>query len=141
MLSDNLIGKTVNKLYVYNYDQSELVFFTDDNNIYDWNAFGDCCSESWFYHVLGVDNLLGFKILKVEEHLEQDATDNYSRQEFDRIYKVTITTTRGYCDIEFRNSSNGYYSGWATEAQIEDEDFSYDAFSEIKEDWTAFLNV
>lgn len=138
-LDYKLIGKRVSRLFVSNYDQGSLIFDTDEDQLIVWDTFGDCCSESWFYHVIGTDNLIGPLILKVEELLDREATDNYSKQEVDIIYGIKITTTRGYVDIEFRNSSNGYYSGWATSHQLNRKDFDISLYTEIKEDWTAFL--
>ena len=37
--------------------------------------------------------------------------DGKSRQGFDRLYRWTLITRYSFTDIEFRNSSNGYYGG------------------------------
>jgi hypothetical protein len=70
---------------------------------------GDCCSHSWIEHVEGEEHLLGQPIRRVEEvYLSRQ-----DHPEFDCLqsYSFKIWTDRGICDIEFRNSSNGYYGG------------------------------
>jgi len=81
---------------------------------------GDCCSESWFADIISPQLLIGAPVTSAEEiplpkQLKNSQYDNQSRtrQEEDRIYCIQIETTKGVCDIIFRNSSNGYYGGWA----------------------------
>jgi len=48
------------------------------------------------------------KINKINETSE---TRDGTRQEVDEVDFITFVTDKGYFDIEFRNSSNGYYGG------------------------------
>ncbi len=76
-------------------------------------AEGDCCSESWFYSIDGVANLLGGPVVGFVDITPDwvDPEDGLGRQDYDRVYCVGIVTTAGLCRVVYRNSSNGYYGG------------------------------
>ena len=76
-------------------------------------AFGDCCSESWFEHVENFEALFGEEIRGVLLKAQEAITENV-RQSVEYAEVIELTTDRGVCSLEFRNSSNGYYDG-ATE--------------------------
>lgn len=132
-----LIGKTIRNLRIADqethYAEAVLLFGTDDGDM----AFvtdADCCSETWFADIVGVDALLGGTVTAAENIELPEPLDDRTRQEYDQAYGVKITTDRGVCDIVYRNSSNGYYGGWCS--------FSPDysgAMNErrITEDWSA----
>lgn len=106
-----LIGKKIAGLRI-NADQSVLVFDTDQGVI-AYDAWGDCCSETWFADITGVSALLG-GIVQTADEVSMDVynvEDGRTRQEYDEAYGVKLTTDKGYADIVFRNSSNGYYGG------------------------------
>lgn len=131
---DELLGKTVRQLKV-NEDQSLLVFETSDGTVM-YETEGDCCSETWFADITGVDALLGGQVTKVEEvsiDLLNDGKDR-TRQEYDQGYGVNLTTTKGYVNIVYRNSSNGYYGGSIRRI---DRLQSPVALTEITQDWSA----
>lgn len=96
-------------------DQESLAFFCEGEIGARWNAVGDCCSQSWFADLVGVEALLGATVLDVEQismdHFGYDVEDGRGRQECDPAYGFKILTTKGWCDVVFRNSSNGYYGG------------------------------
>ena len=107
-----LIGQHINAIRIDGDEQHYLEFETD-GGVIRLSAEGDCCSESWFYHVLGVKALLGHTITDI--YIVKDAAeplDDFSRQDYDKLYGVNFRTTGGMADVEFRNSSNGYYGGW-----------------------------
>lgn len=108
-----LIGNTVMGVEVDGEEQHYLRITLDDGTVLNYGTFADCCSETWFADILGVDALLGNEVLDVEER-EIESTDYMSprtRQEYDVIYGYKITTEAGVTDLIFRNSSNGYYGG------------------------------
>jgi hypothetical protein len=108
-----MIGATVTKIEI-DKGIEHFLRFTTDKGIFVYHADAECCSETWFYHLLGVDCLLNHKIVAVEDTEPDDSNindDGKSRQEWDEIYGIKITSDVGYMDIEFRNSSNGYYGG------------------------------
>lgn len=107
----DLIGRTVTAVDVEK-GEHFLRFITDAGPVV-LVTDGDCCSETWFADITGFDALIGSPVLAVEEP-DMPALpdgDKRSRQEFDQQYGIKITTAKGYCDIVYRNSSNGYYGG------------------------------
>lgn len=128
-----LVGKKIKALSI-NEDQSMLRFDTDVGPV-DFCAFGDCCSESWFADITGVDALIGGLVASADE-VGMDGynvNDGRGRQEEDSAYGYKITTDKGYADVVFRNSSNGYYGGWIEPV----EKPSDDAMTPITADWRA----
>jgi hypothetical protein len=108
-----LIGKTITELHI-NDDQSVLVFTTASGELFAYSTEGDCCSESWWADITGVSALLGGTVATAEE-VSMDSynvEDGRSRQCSDEAYGYKLTTNKGYVDLVFRNSSNGYYGGW-----------------------------
>lgn len=100
------------------------------------NTDGDCCSESWWADIVGVKQMLGAEVTAaVVIDMPDVLDDERSRQEVDKAYGVRVTTTRGVCDLIYRNSSNGYYGGWS-EWEVAD-DATPPGFRQITEDWSA----
>jgi hypothetical protein len=107
-----LIGKKILELKV-SADESSLIFITDAGSVW-YETEGDCCSTSWFADVTGVQALIGGVVVSSEE-VSMDSynvNDGRGRSEEDQAYGYKLTTDKGYVDIVFRNSSNGYYGGW-----------------------------
>ena len=78
----------------------------------------DCCSDTWIESVVEESALVGYTILKVENLELADAANNFEHsslkdklEEEMAFYGLAITTERGKCVIDYRNSSNGYYGG------------------------------
>lgn len=106
-----LIGKKITGLRI-NEDQRVLAVDTD-RGVIAYNVWEECCSETWFADITGVGALLGGTVQTVDE-VNMDGynvEDGRTRQEYDEAYGVKLTTDKGYADIVFRNSSNGYYGG------------------------------
>lgn len=112
-----LIGKTVIGLQVSE-GEDFLAFEHPDGTLTVYEAWGDCCSESWFADITGVDALLYSKVVDAEDVDLPQIQDDRCRQEEDAFYGVKLKTTKGYVDIVFRNSSNGYYGGKIYLSQI-----------------------
>jgi len=106
-----LIGKKITGLRI-NEDQSVLVFDTDQGVI-AYSTWSDCCSETWFADITGVSALIGGTVRTANKMRMEDYNidDGRTRQDRDKAYGYLLTTDKGYTDIVFRNSSNGYYSG------------------------------
>lgn len=116
---DTLIGRTIKKVYV-NQDSTVLKFVDIEDKEYFYFAEADCCSESWF------ENFKEFRY--ISEKMPRTITDVFSlscnceppgtRQDVDQITHYSLTFESKYFDqtisFNLRNSSNGYYSGWAT---------------------------
>lgn len=127
-----LLGKRINKILV-NSDQSVLIFDTNFGDV-AYETYGDCCSETWFADITGVAALLGGVVTTVEVVDIEVVDDGRTRQEEDEFYGVKITTDKGYADIVYRNSSNGYYGGSADYAAYLERPTD---ITEILEDWQA----
>lgn len=106
-----LIGKKVTGLRI-NDDQAILAFDTDQG-VVAYETWASCCSETWFADITGVNALLGGTVREATYVNMDDynVDDGRCRQYLDEAYGVKLTTDKGYADIVFRNSSNGYYSG------------------------------
>ena len=130
---DRLVGKTVKEVYL-SYDGVTIIFKCDDEEIAYW-AEGDCCSESWFNHITGIDNLIegNAPVLRVVDKPEITGLKS-TRQEVDIQYGYLIETRYGYCEIEFRNASNGYYGGWCQEI-TEGGSIDWEQMKQVTEDF------
>lgn len=134
----SLKGLKVNSLSM-NVEKTLLVLHTDqgDKKLY---AVGDCCSNSWFENITGVDNLVGHTIEKVANNSFPELTKKlkdarYSYcEEVIKFYSFSMKTEKGTFEIEYRNSSNGYYSG---DIEIDNEpyDFELSSLKELKKDF------
>lgn len=107
-----LVGRTIQKVWIC--EEENYLSFDTDQGIITWEAMGDCCSETWFADILGLNALRGQVVRRVEELplTDYNTEDGRGRQEVDQVYGYKIVTDQGWTDIIFRNSSNGYYGGW-----------------------------
>lgn len=129
-----IIGKKIDKIEVDAGDQETLVFTVGDEKLI-YQGYGDCCSETWFADITGVSALIGGTVTSVETVQMAEVEDGRTRQEHDEIYGYKIKTDKGYADIAYRNSSNGYYGGSCD--YIPGLDVSQHKFIEITDDWAA----
>lgn len=102
------VGKTVEAAFIN--DSKDVMSWKVDGKWYDLNAIGDCCSHSWFEHCDNADVFNGGTILEIE-HFSGDTENGEYGNEI-KVDMLKIKTDKGHCTIEFRNESNGYYSGW-----------------------------
>ena len=130
-----LVGKRINGLFIGD-DAWSLVFRDINGRHYCFRTKNDCCNTVWFNHVNGVETVLGegnlFDILRgamvtaVEDKgWTEDREDGYDVIQ-DGFW--TISTDRGYIDLEVRNSHNGYYGG----SVVYDEESKIDAISDLQ---------
>jgi hypothetical protein len=104
-----LVGKIPYAIWIGPREESMLID-TDQGKLY-FELAGGCCSESWWSDVRGLSTLMGRPVVSVAtEDIEVD--DSRTRQESDDMTRYTLTTRDGKSEFEWRNSSNGYYSGW-----------------------------
>lgn len=129
---DDIIGRTISRLFVG--PGEECLVFDTDAGLIAFETFADCCSETWFADIVGVDALLGGTVTAVVTRELPDPDDDRSRQDVDSAYGFGLITNKGVCDVIFRNSSNGYYGGWLDQS---DTAPSLDGFKEITADWSA----
>lgn len=89
-------------------DKHALKFITDKGEVLAV-CYGDCCSHTWIEHIN--TPALGFpaKVISIEN---RDMPEPEEKDwELIRFYGIRIITDKGDIDIEYRNSSNGYYGG------------------------------
>jgi hypothetical protein len=116
-------------------DEANLIIETSDNQYLDCETEGECCSESWWADIVGVKQLIGAQVSKIEQvDLDIPDCDKRTRQESDEIYCFKVITDKGECELIFRNSSNGYYGGYCSFKFIDEIP---NDFIEITEDWQA----
>jgi hypothetical protein len=128
---NKLLGKKIIEIEIAD-EKDFLKFITDSEPVF-MQVEADCCSTSWIEHIsLPELPAVCLKIEDVEmpkpskEELYKHAQLNYSsgfdpegtEEEKDLIsgsclkcYGLKIITDKGYLDIEYRNSSNGFYGG------------------------------
>lgn len=129
----DVFEKTVTALYV-NEDQSALYVCTY-NTIFEYTLWADCCSETWFADIVGVEALIGQRVTGIDVLELPNPEDDRSRQEYDEAYGYRLRTCKGTCDVVFRNSSNGYYCGHMN-VGIEVAKLP-EGLEEIRQDWRA----
>lgn len=106
-----LIGKTVNEIWT---DKTTIIVRCSDGD-FKYVAEGDCCSVSWVEHMENVSELIGATILSVES---VERSSGMTEKEIEEkhecldVYGDKAITDKGYFILEYRNESNGYYSGW-----------------------------
>lgn len=107
-----LLGKTITAVDrgFEGHRTEYLRFTTSGGGLLHYELFADCCSESFVTAIQGLDRLIGQKVKQVNDVIAADRLEG-TKQESDVLYRITLATEKGFCDIEFRNSSNGYYGG------------------------------
>lgn len=97
-----------------------------DKGPFNFVAVGGCCSTSWIEHLNGVKNVIEGVITEapVIGHTDHIKEDGNREDDFNVTlhYITQLKTDKGTLDIEFRNNSNGYYSGWLTLDEDQDGD-------------------
>lgn len=105
-----LLGKTFKDVYKTQ-DESgddEIIFELDDSKFYKMCHEQDCCESVFIESVVGdLNDLIGSPILLAEESTREDNTVEHESATW-TFYK--LATIKGYVDIRWFGSSNGYYS-------------------------------
>ncbi len=106
---DVLKGKTLSSIKENGY---EIVFETTDGERYRMYHQQDCCESVSIESIVGdLEDLVGSEMLIAEEVEGQspaDFDDKYYESYTWTFYK--FATRKGYVDIRWLGSSNGYYS-------------------------------
>lgn len=88
-------------------DRNTVYFLTDSGEKYALHHFQNCCERVYIESIEGdLNDLIGTQILKAEQATNSGNYDGESHTW--TFYK--FTTVKGYVDIRFCGSSNGYYS-------------------------------
>ena len=103
---------------IYTNDERTLLCFIDiHGETWAYTTRSECCSETWFEEIINPENMVWEHIIGIEiksmvekESLSPEDDDN-PRRGYIKEYGYTFKTQKGYTDIIYRNSSNGYYGG------------------------------
>jgi len=109
-----LVGETITQLLISK-DKMQPMFVTNTDKRLGYVTNGNTCNHQyvWFYHIAGLDALLGSKVVRVEEKPWHDVElEDCCYDEIEEAIVWTIYTPKGYFDVEVRNSHNGYYGGY-----------------------------
>lgn len=137
---EDFIGKKIEKCYI-NKPKDRMVWIVD-GQIYQLDAVGDCCSNSWYEHCDNASALQDSTLIEFED-VDQESID--CGGDYIQINMLKFKTNKGSCTIEFRNESNGYYSGWVLFNKKDDcltlEDYiekylKNECYCSQKEDWS-----
>jgi len=107
---DNLLDKIIVKIKVSK--NMENVFFTiDDGTIYRMYHEQDCCEVVYLYDICGdIQDLIGSKILLADEATSNNSIFPELESESFTWTFYKFATIKGYVDLRWFGSSNGYYS-------------------------------
>ena len=105
---EEFIGNEIEEIFIDECN-NHLKFKLGNGKLAFYYCDAGCCSESWIHHISGTQSLRGRNIIKVEE-TEEKRIDG-TRQDEDQAFSIKLFTSAGVCDLEFRNSSNGFYGG------------------------------
>lgn len=136
-----LFEREISNIYIDKDKQEAIKFkvsssWPDHGKEFTYLTDGDCCSETWFADIIGLNNLRNSTVTGIEIINMPSVDDGRTRQEYDEIYAYKLMTKEGVCEIIFRNSSNGYYGG-SVYLDKDNETKEYN-FVEIEgDDWSA----
>jgi hypothetical protein len=107
---NELVGRT---LYKVKADDSELVLYLSDTNYVRFYHQQDCCESVYIEDICGdLQDLVGEPLLLAEEvsdvAYEEANSPEYSESHTWTFYK--FATRKGYVDVRWYGTSNGYYS-------------------------------
>ena len=110
-------------------DEDNLSIALDNGKTVNFEVEGDCCSNSYFYEVVGAEKLIGKEITSIEE-IDGLCGDVPNDQRFEgedcvQAYGIRFSAGPSMTEIKpgvevetsnsmivtFRNDSNGYYGG------------------------------
>jgi len=105
---NELIGKTLSDIKV-NRDHDEITFVCQDGSEYLMYHDQDCCETVTIDDVSGdIMDLVGSPITLAEESSEAGVDSEWGDSSTWTFYR--FATVKGYVDIKWFGSSNGYYS-------------------------------
>ena len=106
----DLLGRT---LYKVTADDSEMRLYLSDTNYVVFYHQQDCCESVYIEDICGdLQDLVGAPLLIAEE-VSDEVYEAEHQPEHDESYTWTFykfATRKGYVDVRWFGSSNGYYS-------------------------------
>jgi hypothetical protein len=110
MSENRLVGKIVEAVYLAK-DKGAIRFDVRGGDPIIARADGDCCSHTWIEEVQGPEQLIEATVVSIEDVPMRDPVKNHKDYDSLQFYGCKITSDKGFCLIDYRNSSNGYYGG------------------------------
>jgi hypothetical protein len=111
MRTNPLVGKKITAVYLAE-DGCAIKFDIEGGKPIIARAYGDCCSYTWIEYVETPEHLLGTVQSVKDLALDKpDAERDENEGEYIQYYGCKISTEKGSCLLDYRNSSNGYYGG------------------------------
>ena len=105
---NELLGRT---LYKAEADDEILTLYLSDTNYVRFYHSQDCCESVYIEDICGdLNDLVGAPLLVAEEVSDYDADPKYEGEESYTWTFYKFATRKGYVDVRWYGSSNGYYS-------------------------------
>lgn len=105
---NELLGRT---LYKAEADGDSLTLYLSDTNYVHFYHQQDCCESVYIEDICGdLNDLVGSPLLVAEEVSNYDADPRYEGEESYTWTFYKFATQKGYVDVRWYGSSNGYYS-------------------------------
>ncbi len=105
---NELIGRT---LYKAEQNGDELILYLSNTNYVRFYHSQDCCESVYIEDICGdLNDLVGAPLLVAEEVSDYDAEPRYEGEESYTWTFYKFATRKGYVDVRWYGSSNGYYS-------------------------------
>lgn len=106
-----LVGKTLTKCVRQGEYDDEIHFHTTDGEHYVMWHHQDCCEHVYIESIEGeLSDLVGHPILVAEASSSNNDPPNNDHDESYTWTFYKLATIKGYVDIRWFGSSNGYYS-------------------------------
>ena len=107
---EEIIGKKILLVEGLEKDSEEVIFHLENGDKWKMYHEQDCCENVWLEDINGnVDNILNSEILRFDEKCKND--DEAGKNDMSETYTFyTIATSKGYLDLRWHGTSNGYYS-------------------------------
>lgn len=103
----NMVGKVFTNVWA---DDDELVFLNNEES-FVFKHEQDCCEYVYIESIVGdLNDLIGEPILKAEEVSNYEAAPLSDDEESYTWTFYKFATRKGYVDVRWYGSSNGYYS-------------------------------
>lgn len=91
------------------WENDRLVFWLQDGRVYDFSHHQDCCESVGIESIVGdLQDLVGSPLFVAEEICNDSEGEQGSETETWTFYK--FATLKGYVDVRWLGTSNGYYS-------------------------------
>lgn len=119
---NDLIGKTLTDVEVNRGDgEDSIVFTVSETEKYRMYHYQDCCENVSINDICGdMDDLVGCKIAVARVSHKEGEGDNGWGDSYTWTF-YTIGTEKGFVDIRWYGSSNGYYSERVTFERSDDK--------------------